>query len=150
MNLLLPAVHRHSRLLLAAVLVAVAWIAAAAQTTPTGQAQAGLSANFTGTMRTLPSTDVRASRVQYEPGTRSYWHSHDGLQLLLLERGKGRVQIQGQKMQEVAVGQPVLLAAGVPHWHGAAPDEGLTQIAVNVGGVKWMAAVTDEEYLGKK
>jgi hypothetical protein len=44
-------------------------------------------------------------------------------------------------------GQPVNLPGGVAHWHGAAPDQGLTQIAVNVGGVKWGNPVTDQEYL---
>ena len=49
-------------------------------------------------------------------------------------------------MREMLPGQPVFLTAGVPHWHGAAPREGLTQIAVNLGSVKWMQAVTDQEY----
>ena len=72
------------------------------------------------------------------------------VQVLVLERGRGRMQIQGQAIQELLPNQPVLLPAGVPHWHGAAPNEGLTQIAVNVGSLKWMAAVTDDEYLGRR
>jgi quercetin dioxygenase-like cupin family protein len=43
----------------------------------------------------------------------------------------------------------VYFPAGVPHWHGAAPDQGLTQLALNVGGVKWMNPVTDQEYLAQ-
>jgi quercetin dioxygenase-like cupin family protein len=110
---------------------------------------AAVQANFTGTVRSLDAADVRAVRFEYDAGARSYWHVHDGSQILLLEKGRGRMQLQGQRMQDLLVGQPVVLPGGVPHWHGAAPDQGLTQIAVNVGGVKWMSAVTDQEYQGK-
>jgi quercetin dioxygenase-like cupin family protein len=106
-----------------------------------------VQANFTGTVRSLDASNVRAVRFQYDAGARSYWHTHDGAQILFLEQGHGRMQLQGQPVQELVPGQPVVLAGGVPHWHGAAPDQGLTQIAVNVGGVKWMQAVSDQEYL---
>jgi quercetin dioxygenase-like cupin family protein len=104
-------------------------------------------ANFTGTVRSVDASNVRAVRFQYDAGARSYWHTHEGTQILLLEQGRGRMQIQGQRVQELVPGQPVALAGGIAHWHGAAPDQGLTQIAVNVGGVKWGSAVSDQEYL---
>jgi quercetin dioxygenase-like cupin family protein len=104
-------------------------------------------ANFTGTVRSVDASNVRAVRFQYDAGARSYWHSHDGMQILVLEQGRGRMQVQGQPVQELVPSQPVLLAAGVAHWHGAAPEQGLTQIAVNVGGVTWGKPVTDQEYL---
>jgi quercetin dioxygenase-like cupin family protein len=53
-------------------------------------------------------------------------------------------------MQELLPGKPVLLPAGVPHWHGAAPDQGLVQIATTLGGATWMGAVSDDEYMGRK
>jgi quercetin dioxygenase-like cupin family protein len=111
--------------------------------TVVGSAQ---QANFTGAVKSLDAADVRAVRFQYEAGARSFWHTHTGSQILVLEKGRGRVQEQGKPVREMLPDQPVFLAAGVPHWHGAAPDEGLTQIAVNVGGVKWGAAVSDAEY----
>jgi quercetin dioxygenase-like cupin family protein len=103
-------------------------------------------ANFTGTVRSLDASDIRSVRFQYDAGARSYWHVHEGSQILVLEKGHGRVQEQGKPVREMVPGQPVFLPAGVPHWHGAAPDEGLTQIAVNLGGVRWMQAVTEQEY----
>ena len=115
---------------------------------PAQPAQAGApQANFTGTVRSVDASNVRAVRFQYDAGARSYWHTHDGIQILLLEQGRGRMQVQGQRVQELVPGQPVLLAAGLAHWHGAATDQGLTQIAVNVGGVTWGKPVTDQEYL---
>jgi quercetin dioxygenase-like cupin family protein len=131
-------------------LALIGWIGGttAAQQPPARPAGA-VQSNFTGTVKSLDAADIRAVRFEYDAGARSYWHVHDGSQILLLEKGRGRMQIQGQRMQELVPGQPVVLAGGVAHWHGAAPDQGLTQIAVNVGGVKWMNAVTDQEYQGK-
>jgi quercetin dioxygenase-like cupin family protein len=103
-------------------------------------------ANFTGAVKSLDAADLRTVRFQYEAGARSYWHVHDGIQVLLIEKGRGRVQLQGKPVQEMLPGQPLFLAPGVPHWHGAAPDEGLTWISTSIGGVKWMQEVTDKEY----
>ena len=107
-------------------------------------------ANFTGGVRSLAATELRTVRFQYDAGARSYWHVHDGIQLLLPETGTLRYQLQGQKMRDLPAGQPVFLPPGVPHWHGATPDQAMTQISVSVGGVKWMAEVSNEEYLGRK
>jgi quercetin dioxygenase-like cupin family protein len=129
----------------------VGWLASAQQPAPPQrQPPTPVTANFTGSVRSLDASDVRSSRFQYDAGARSYWHAHEGVQVLLLEQGRGRMQIQGQKMQEMVPGQPVVFPAGIPHWHGAAPDQGLTQIAVNVGTAKFSGPVSDEEYLGKK
>jgi quercetin dioxygenase-like cupin family protein len=103
-------------------------------------------ANFTGAVKSVDAADLRTVRFQYEAGARSYWHVHDGIQVLLIEKGRGRVQLQGKPVQEMLPGQPVFLPPGVPHWHGAAPDEGLTWISTSIGGVKWMQAVTEQEY----
>jgi quercetin dioxygenase-like cupin family protein len=120
----------------------------AAQQQP-GRGPTPVTANFTGTVSSLDASDIRSVRFQYEAGARSYWHSHEGIQVLLLEKGRGRMQIQGQPVREMTPGQPTFFPAGVPHWHGAAPDQGLTQISVSIGGAKFTSAVTDKEYLGK-
>jgi quercetin dioxygenase-like cupin family protein len=127
------------------------WVVSAQQPpSPPRPGATAVRANFTGAVRSLDASNLRAVRFQYDAGARSFWHVHDGAQILLLEEGRGRLQIQGQPIQELVVGRPVVLPPGVPHWHGAAPDQGLTQVAVNVGGVKWMNPVTDQEYLGGK
>jgi quercetin dioxygenase-like cupin family protein len=111
----------------------------------------GSMPNFTGVVKNVDASDVRGVRLQYEPGARSYWHVHDGGLIVMIEKGRGRIQLQGQAIQDLRPGQPVFLPGGVPHWHGAAPDEGFTWVALSIGrNVKWMAPVSDEEYLGKK
>ena len=133
----------------AIVLVLLAWPAwvgsgaTKSQTPPT-------MPNFTGTVASLDASDVRGVRFRYEAGARSYWHVHDGGLVLLLEQGRGRVQVQGQKIQDFGPGQPVFLPGGVPHWHGATPDQGLTWVILTIGrNVTWMAPVSDDEYLGR-
>jgi len=139
---------RRRRLLASLLICGAACIGALAPQTAPRAAQPGAAVrqNFTGAVRNLGASDVRAVRFQYDAGARSFWHVHDGAQVLILESGRGRVQERGGPVRELVPDQPVFLAAGTPHWHGAAPDEGLTQIAVNVGGVKWMDPVSDEEY----
>ena len=106
--------------------------------------------NFTGAVASLDASDVRGVRFRYGAGARSYWHVHDGSLVLVIEQGRGRVQIKGQPIRDFGPGEPVLLPANVPHWHGAAPNEGLTRVAQAVGrNVKWMDPVGDDEYLAR-
>jgi quercetin dioxygenase-like cupin family protein len=140
---------RSPRVAAAVVLSLIGW-AASAQQPATPRAPTAVTANFTGTVMNLDASDVRSVRFQYAAGARSYWHSHAGVQILALEQGRGRAQVQGQPLQDLVPGRPLQLPAGVPHWHGAAPDQGLVQIATTVGGVTWMGAVSDDEYNGRK
>ncbi len=142
-------VIRSPRTLAALLLMSVGW-AAYAQQPPAPRAPTPVTSNFTGTVASLDASDVRSVRFQYAAGARSYWHTHAGIQVLILEQGRGRAQVQAQSMQELTPGRPVVLPAGVPHWHGADPDQGLVQIATTLGGATWMGPVSDEEYMGKK
>ena len=127
-----------------------AWVGSARQgAATTRQPATPGSSNFTGKVTSLDASDLRSIRFRYEAGARSFWHVHDGNLVVLVEQGRGRIQLQGQKIQELVPGQPVLLPGGVPHWHGAAPDEALTWVAMNIGrDTKWMAPVSDQEYRG--
>jgi quercetin dioxygenase-like cupin family protein len=118
----------------------------AATTPPPGQMP-----NFTGSVSSLDAADVRGVRFKYEAGARSYWHTHDGPLVLLIEQGRGRYQIKGQPIREFGPNEPIVLPANLPHWHGASSTEGLTWVALSVGRkVTWGEPVTDNEYLGKK
>jgi quercetin dioxygenase-like cupin family protein len=140
---------RHPRVLLVLLLACTGWVAAAQQPAAT-RPPTPVTANFTGAVSSLDSQDVRSVRFQYAAGARSYWHTHQGVQVLLLEQGHGRAQIQGEKIQELVPGRPAVFPAGVPHWHGAAPDQGLVQLAMNVGGATFAGPVSDDEYMGRK
>lgn len=145
------AMRQHASLIALLLVGSACCTVLAEQQVPTVQdSPATTRPNFTGNVGNLDAANIRVSRLIYEAGARSYWHVHEGYQILLVEKGRGLVQVQGQRIRELSPGEPAFLPAGVPHWHGAAPDQGLTWIAVSVAGsVKWMKPVTEEEYLSK-
>ena len=98
----------------------------------------------------LPVDEVDVLRIRFEAGARTHWHVHESPQIFLVEEGRGRAQIRGGPVMEVRPGEPILLAANVPHWHGAAPNLAATCLQVYPGGVSitMLTEVTEAEYLG--
>lgn len=115
--------------------------------------------NFTGDVsvaRLFPPQDklnLSGGYVTFTPGARTNWHSHPNGQMLIVTEGKGRVQQWGARVLEIKEGDVVWFPAGVKHWHGAAPDQGMTHISIAdiVEGKSsdWMEKVTDQQYNGK-
>lgn len=97
----------------------------------------------------IDASDMRMSRLQFEAGARTRWHVHTAPQLLLVEKGKGRMQEEGSPIRDLLVGQPVLTRPNVPHWHGAAPDQGAIHFTTYTGTLEWRDEVTDAQYLGR-
>ena len=117
----------------------------------------GEPTKITGGLRWSEDTSkVRVLRLRFSKGSRSNWHTHAVWgQLLMIEEGRGRHQVRGGPIQEMLPGQPWFTAAGVEHWHGAAPDQEAMQLTIMREGTaapapeKRGGPVTDEEYLGK-
>jgi quercetin dioxygenase-like cupin family protein len=112
---------------------------------------------FTGTVWQDPIVEapaparLRANRVTFEPGARTAWHTHPFGQTLFVVQGCGRVQSWGGPVREIRPGDTVWIPAGEKHWHGAAPDTGMTHIAMQEATpegkyVEWMEKVSDEQY----
>lgn len=116
--------------------------------------QAGASgkagSQFTGQVHpylTLPSTDgIVINTVSFNPGARTYWHSHERGQILFVVSGCGLVQSEGGPIETLRQGDTVWVPAGERHWHGAALDSAMTHTAVSLGTTAWEEPVTDEEY----
>ena len=106
-------------------------------------------ANFVGGPPTRGAVDVRPSRLTFQPGARSNWHSHGNFQIIMAESGAGQTQRRGEAMMELEVGMPIYTPAGVVHWHGAAPDEQLVQLTFSSGQTNWEGPVSDDDYLGR-
>lgn len=113
---------------------------------------------FTGTVRIDPLFNpsapdrVQGAHVTFEPGARTAWHTHPLGQTLIVTFGRGRVQREGGPIEEIHQGDVVWFAPGEKHWHGAAPDTGMSHIAIQEVQdgevVTWMDHVTDAEYGG--
>jgi quercetin dioxygenase-like cupin family protein len=111
---------------------------------------------FTGTVWMDPIVNapaparVAAARVAFEPGARTAWHTHPLGQTLYVVSGVGRVQKLGEPVREIRAGDTVWIPPGEKHWHGAAPDHGMTHIAmqeaVDGSAVEWLEQVSDADY----
>ena len=90
--------------------------------------------------------DFPVPGVEFEAGARTNWHSHSGVQILLIIEGRGRVQQWGEPVQEVGAGDTVSIAPGENHWHGAARDARMVHLAVNIDTTTmWMEPVRATE-----
>jgi quercetin dioxygenase-like cupin family protein len=103
-------------------------------------------ANFTGKVTPHPTVDIRTLRYSFDPGARTNWHSHEGGQVVLIEQGRARVQEAGAEVREFGAREVFTSAPGVKHWHGALPNQSLTQVALSFGATTWMESVTDAQY----
>lgn len=120
----------------------------------------GPAENFTGkawAYSMVPNDttyNTLVGNVYFEPGARSNWHIHPAGQILVITDGEGYHQIKGQPRQTIKKGDVVKCPPNVMHWHGASPDTGLQQMYIisntEKGIVKWLHAVSDEEYSNAK
>lgn len=119
----------------------------------------GPATSFTGTVWQDPIIQapepaiLRSGWVRFEPGARTFWHTHPLGQTLHVVSGIGRVQAWGGPLREIRAGDTVWIPPGEKHWHGAAPDHGMEHLAMQEakdgGHVNWLEAVTDEQYKAK-
>ncbi len=143
-------VETGSRIRLAISLVAacaLGWILVGQQSS-LDAAEQGFQDLFMGGIPSFPNSDsVQTSRILFPAGVRSNWHTHSWGQLLMLEEGEGRHQVRGGPVVAQGPGEPWFTAAGVEHWHGAAPDQDALQLTIYEGTVEWLEPVQDEAYL---
>ena len=126
--------------------------------TPSGSVptRRGPASSFTGTVWQDPIIEapaparIRCSRVSFEPGARTAWHTHPLGQTLHVISGTGRFQSWGGPVREIRPGDTVWIDPGEKHWHGAAPQTGMVHIALQEAlegqHVTWLEHVTDEQY----
>lgn len=112
---------------------------------------------FTGVVRidplfpATPPTRASGNCVTFEPGARTAWHTHPLGQILVITSGVARVQRWGGAIESAGPGDVVIFAPGEKHWHGAAPGNAMTHLAIQEQldgrAVDWLEPVTDGQYL---
>ncbi len=130
-----------------------------ALTTQSGNAQltaerlTASSENFTGEAwveRFITADNnfaVSISRVGFEPGARTNWHTHIPGQVLIIEEGVAYYQELGQEKKVLKAGDIVKCSPMTTHWHGASPEGPMIHLAMTpTREVNWLEAVTDEVY----
>lgn len=123
---------------------------------PIGEQNNAYAKFFVGQSYLAPvsTAQVGVFNVTFEPGCRNNWHIHHadngGGQILVCVAGRGYYQEEGKAAVEMKPGDCINIPAGVKHWHGAAPDEWFSHLAIEVPGVngsnEWLEAVSDEDY----
>jgi quercetin dioxygenase-like cupin family protein len=116
--------------------------------------QAGTSgkpgSQFTGAVYpylTMPSTDgVTINTVDFTPCARTYWHHHEGGQILIVLAGRGLVQAEGGPVRVIRAGDTVWAPPGERHWHGGSGDSFMVHTAISLGTTVWAEEVSDEQY----
>ena len=97
--------------------------------------------------------DASIAQAVYGPGAKLDWHIHPGGQVLLITEGTGLYQERGKPIRIVHKGDVIKCAAGVEHWHGAAPKSTFAYVAVTPtqkGKTIWLEPVTDKDYNSAK
>jgi len=115
--------------------------------------QQGSPDNFTGTayfqpVATNEACKLRAARVTFPKGARTFWHVHSGEQVLYFLKGRGRVQVRGSKASDAIEGDVAHIPAGTEHWHGTHHEEehAMQHLALTFGEVTWLEPVSEEDY----
>ena len=112
--------------------------------------------------RVAQNTDVYAVKARNYKGLRrgspvlfpNNWHIHHaksgGGQILVCIAGRGYYQEEGKDAVEMKPGDCINIPAEVKHWHGAAPDEWFSHLAIEVPGEdasnEWCEPVAYEIY----
>ena len=119
--------------------------------------KAAPEANFTGQVLQDPvlvgvaPSRMRATNVTFLPGGRTAWHFHPVGQTLYCVTGIGRVQLEGEQVQELHPGDTACIPPDTRHWHGSAPDRMFTHLAMSEtsddgAGTDWFEKVSDDDY----
>lgn len=107
------------------------------------------TSTFTGTVYADPllaGPDVTMASVFFAPGARTYWHTHEKGQLLVVTAGSGRIRSEGGDVEELHPGDTVWVPPDEPHWHGGGSGTYLVHLAISLGRTSWREAVSDAEY----
>lgn len=116
----------------------------------------GSSEWFTGTVWVTPlmqpneNLHYSIGDVKFEPRSRTHWHTHPIEQVLLVTEGFGVYQEKDKQARPLKKGDIVVIPPHTEHWHGAAPDNHFTHVAItnykDGSNVTWLSPVSEEEY----
>ena len=116
----------------------------------------GAHTTFTGQVRhdSINRPDINSpysvSIVTFEPGARTFWHTHPAGQRLLILSGEGLIGTPDGKVERVHPGDIVWCPPGLKHWHGATPKTAMSHMAFSNmkdgKNVTWMEEVSEADY----
>ena len=95
----------------------------------------------------MAKTDgVLINSVHFGPCSRTYWHRHEGGQILEVTSGEGWVATRDGGVQRIRKGDTIWTPPGEDHWHGSDDDSFLVHTAISLGTTEWLEEVSADEY----
>jgi len=90
-------------------------------------------------LRKEDGVPIRAYRVTFGEGGRTYWHSHSDIQILFGLSGQCIVKNRVGEEINLNPGDMVIIEEGEEHWHGASPGTDGEHLAINIGShTEWL------------
>lgn len=94
---------------------------------------------------TMAADEVTINTVNFAPGARTFWHTHEHGQILQVLAGEGLIgTADGNRV--LRTGDTVWCPPGERHWHGAAPGSFMTHTAISLGSTGWAEEVEHDIY----
>ncbi|GLI26523.1 cupin [Agromyces rhizosphaerae] len=90
--------------------------------------------------------DVKINNVIFTPCARTYWHSHEGGQILQVFRGRGLVTGGDGETRVITEGDTVWIEPGERHWHGGTVESLMGHTAISLGTTTWLEEVSEADY----
>lgn len=108
-----------------------------------GDKSVSYGGRFTGTVElemlhaTPTDEDPDTALVHFKNGAVTFWHVHPGGQHLFVVRGEARVGTEEDGEVRLSAGALVVCPPDERHWHGAAPGNDSTLLAITWGTTQW-------------
>jgi len=67
--------------------------------------------------------------VNFEPGSKNFFHTHNEAQILIVTAGMGIVATEQEEFT-VSTGTVIFIPAGEKHWHGATPTSAFSHLTI--------------------
>jgi quercetin dioxygenase-like cupin family protein len=114
--------------------------------TPSTNGPAGVISGLMSMDTRLSTEGVGVNSVVFQPGARTFWHSHTVGQIFIVSFGRGIVGTRDGN-QVIEAGDVLYTPAGEQHWHGAAPDSFIAYTAISLGTTEWAEELLETDYL---
>ena len=93
----------------------------------------------------LRQDGIGVGTVQFSPGARTNWHTHEGGQLLIIVSGEALVGDENGT-ELLTAGDIAWTPGGIPHWHGATDDRFMVHTAISLKKADWHGPVDEDTY----
>lgn len=81
--------------------------------------------------------DLAVNEVYFAPASRTFWHTHDGGQILIIKAGEGIVRTRDRRAM-VRQGDVIVIEPNEEHCHGASPTSFMLHTTVSLGKTMWL------------